>query len=130
MGCALWVVLIILVGGYTRIKNAGLSMVYWKPLSLAFPRSEEQWQTEYSEYQKYPEYKYNNASLSEFKFIFFLEWFHRVLARGMGIVFVLPLGYFISRGYLKSRMKRTLSLVGLLGLMQGGIGWWMVYSGL
>ena len=63
MGCALWVVLIILIGGYTRIKNAGLSMVYWKPLSLKYPQTIEEWETEFNEYKKYPEYKYNNATL-------------------------------------------------------------------
>jgi len=56
MGCALWVVLIILIGGYTRIKNAGLSMVYWKPLSLSYPSTTEQWEKEFEEYKKYPEY--------------------------------------------------------------------------
>jgi len=56
MGCALWVVLIILIGGYTRIKNAGLSMVYWKPLSLSYPSTIEQWEKEFEEYKKYPEY--------------------------------------------------------------------------
>lgn len=63
MCSALWVVFIILVGGYTRIKNAGLSMVYWKPLDLRYPSSDEQWNKEYEEYKKYPEYEFHKPSL-------------------------------------------------------------------
>ena len=127
---AMSVLVIILVGGYTRIKNAGLSMTYWKPLSLGFPSSAEEWQKEYQEYQKFPEYKMHGTSMQEFKFIFFMEWFHRMLARSMGLVFLLPLGYFSARGYIRGRLRRVLPVVAALGGVQAGIGWWMVKSGL
>lgn len=124
------VLFIILVGGYTRIKNAGLSMTYWKPLSIKFPKNEEEWSKEYEEYKNFAEYKINKTGLKEFKFIFFMEYFHRMLARSMGLVFVLPLIYFNCRGYIKSRLNKVLIKVGLLGGLQAVIGWWMVKSGL
>ncbi len=94
-------------------------MTYWKPLSVNFPRTDEEWEKEFTEYQKYPEYllSKNKISLQKFKFIFFLEWFHRMLARSLGIVYLLPLLYFNYRGYLQKTMqKRLFGILGLFGL--------------
>lgn len=122
-----------LVGGATRLSHAGLSITEWKPIhGVIPPLSDAEWQEEFAKYQQIPEYKQLNAgmTLAEFKGIFWWEWVHRVLARGVGVIFALPLLFFWATG----RLERTLKpkLVGLLALggLQGAVGWWMVASGL
>lgn len=126
------VIFMICVGGYTRLTKSGLSMTKWKPIGYKFPRTAEDWEYEYSEYKKYPEYQLatEEITLNVFKRIFFVEYFHRVMGNAIGFVFGIPLVYFLGRGYFTRNMK--MRMVGLLGFggLQGLVGWWMVKSGL
>jgi cytochrome c oxidase assembly protein subunit 15 len=134
----LYVVLVVmfalfLVGGATRLTDSGLSITEWKPIhGIVPPLSDAEWQEEFAKYQQIPEYKQlkEGMTLSDFKTIFWWEWAHRVLARGVGVVFALPLLFFWVTGRLERALKPK--LVGLLALggLQGAVGWWMVASGL
>ena len=124
---------LVLVGGATRLTDSGLSITEWKPIhGVIPPLNDAEWQEEFAKYQQIPEYSQINQgmSLDAFKRIFWWEWAHRILARGVGFVFALPLLFFWATG----RIERGLSpkLVGLLllGGLQGAVGWWMVASGL
>ena len=129
----LMLVALVIVGGATRLTDSGLSITEWKPIHGVIPPiGEAQWQEELAKYRQIPEYEQVNKgmSLDAFKFIFWWEWGHRLLARGVGLVFALPLAFFWATGRLDRRIK--LPLLGILGLggFQGFIGWWMVSSGL
>lgn len=134
----LYVVLVVLfalvmVGGATRMTGSGLSITEWKPIhGVIPPLNQSEWQEEFEKYQQIPQYEQINKgmSLDEFKGIFWWEWAHRLLARGVGFLVAIPLAFFWLTGRLEPRLK--LSLVGLLALggLQGAIGWWMVASGL
>ncbi len=134
----LYVVLLVLfalvvVGGATRLTESGLSITEWKPVMGVFPPvTEEAWEAELEKYRQIPEYQLINKgmSLDDFKTIYWWEWSHRLLARGVGFVFALPLAFFWVTGRLESHLKPK--LVGLLALggLQGAVGWWMVASGL
>lgn len=121
-------------GGITRLTESGLSLVEWKPISgVRPPLSDEEWETEFKHYQKFPEFQQKpNMTMREFQFIFFWEWAHRVLARSLGLVFGGPLLYYAARGRFKGNGKFLAGLVGILGLggAQGFMGWYMVKSGL
>ena len=127
------VVAMIFIGGATRLTGSGLSMVEWRPL-LGFlpPLTESEWMRIFELYKLSPEFIQINSwmSLSDFKFIFFWEYFHRVWGRLIGLIFLIPFIYFI---YLKRLSGITLFstiLIFLLICIQGIIGWWMVKSGL
>jgi len=123
----------VLLGGITRLTGSGLSITEWKPIMGTLPpMGEAEWQTAFSRYQQIAQYKYINShfSLSDFKFIFFWEWFHRHWARFIGVVFLLPFIYFLITGYFKKWMINPLIILFLLGALQGAIGWIMVQSGL
>ena len=129
------VFLMVVVGGITRLTESGLSITEWKPVSGAIPPlTHADWQHAFDLYQRTPEYREINGpagmTLSQFKFIFFWEWLHRLIGRLIGVAFALPLLWFavkraIPQGY-------GWKLVGLfvLGGMQGALGWYMVMSGL
>lgn len=127
------IVVMVVVGGITRLTESGLSITEWKPVTGTIPPlTEAQWLAEFAKYQRIPEYQQLNQgmTLSEFKGIFFWEYLHRLLGRVIGLAFAAPLAWFwvkkaIPRGY-------GWPLVGLLvlGGLQGVIGWWMVTSGL
>ena len=124
---------LVLVGGATRLTDSGLSITEWKPIhGVIPPLNDAEWQEEFAKYQQIPEYAEINQgmSLEAFKRIFWWEWAHRILARGVGFVFALPLAFF----WATRRIERGLGpkLVGLLALggLQGAVGWWMVASGL
>ena len=123
----------VLLGGITRLMGAGLSITEWKPIVGTLPPlNETQWQQSFQQYQQIAQYKYLNHhfTLSDFKFIFFWEWFHRLWARMISIVFLIPFIYFIVKKYFKQWMIMPLIILFLLGGMQGAIGWIMVKSGL
>lgn len=125
--------LILVVGGITRLTQSGLSIVDWRPLmGVVPPLGAAQWQEAFDAYRQYPEYRVlrRGMSLEEFKFIFFWEYIHRVLARLIGLVFLLPFLFFWLRGYLSAPMLRRALLLFALGGLQGFMGWFMVSSGL
>ena len=123
----------ILLGGITRLTESGLSITEWKPITGALPPlNTAQWQLEFDKYKGTDQFRYIHAdfSLSNFKFIFFWEWFHRTWARLMGIVFLAGFFYFLIKKQLKPDMIIPFIVLFLLGIIQGAIGWIMVESGL
>jgi cytochrome c oxidase assembly protein subunit 15 len=133
LACCAMVLAMVVVGGVTRLTHSGLSIVEWQPIvGTLLPLNEAQWQETFAKYKLTPEYrKVNHAmGLDEFKGIFWWEYFHRLLGRLIGAVFLLPLLWFWWRGRIDRPL--TLKLVGifLLGGLQGGMGWYMVKSGL
>ncbi|HMP77082.1 MAG TPA: COX15/CtaA family protein [Kiritimatiellia bacterium] len=129
----LLILLMVLVGGVTRLTESGLSMVTWEPILGAIPpRTEVEWQARFDQYRAYPEYQLINKgmSLAEFKFIYFWEYLHRLLGRLIGLVYALPMAWFIARGAARGRLAGHLLVGLLLGGLQGVVGWWMVKSGL
>ena len=127
------VVLMVAVGGATRLTGSGLSITEWKPVTGAIPPLTEQaWMAEFEKYRQISQYELVNKgmTLSEFKFIYAWEWGHRQLGRLIGLVFFLPLVWFWARGVIKGRLALTVLGIGALGGLQGAIGWIMVASGL
>ena len=127
------VVLIILIGGYTRISDSGLSITEWQPFSgILFPLTEQSWILEFDKYKLIDEFKLINASmtLSEFKFIYFWEWFHRAFARLIGLIYLIPLIYFLLNKYINKKYYLSIFLIGFLLALQATVGWYMVKSGL
>ena len=127
------IVLIILVGGLTRLTDSGLSITEWKPITGALPPfSAESWATEFNKYKQIPEYKLQNEgmSLSEFKFIYWWEWGHRQLGRIIGLVWFFGFILLLSLGKIQKPWRLRLLLIGVLIGVQGTVGWWMVSSGL
>ena len=123
----------VLLGGITRLTGSGLSITEWDPIMGAIPPlNETQWQKAFEGYKQIAQFKYlnNSFTLSDFKFIFFWEWFHRLWARFMGVVFLIPFIYFLLKGYFKKWMIVPLIMLFVLGGMQGLIGWIMVSTGL
>ncbi|KAH8322591.1 hypothetical protein KR074_009440 [Drosophila pseudoananassae] len=120
------------LGGVTRLTESGLSMVTWKLTGERMPRTQEEWIQEFSNYQQYPEYKLKNVNMTveEFKFIFMMEYMHRMWGRAIGGFFLLPAIYFWKKGYFCARTKKTVLLLGTLIGLQGLMGWYMVKSGL
>ncbi|HEV7341122.1 MAG TPA: COX15/CtaA family protein [Sphingopyxis sp.] len=130
---ALLVVIVVGVGGITRLTESGLSITEWRPVSGVLPPlNEADWVAEFEKYKQIPEYKEINLgmTLAGFKAIFFWEWLHRILGRVVGMAMVLPLAWYAWRRAIPAGYSlRLLALTSLVGL-QGAIGWWMVASGL
>jgi cytochrome c oxidase assembly protein subunit 15 len=127
------IAIMVLVGGATRLTESGLSIVEWKPVTGTLPPlSQEQWREAFEAYKTIPQYRELNAgmSLAEFKTIFWWEWSHRLLGRAIGVAYLLPFLWFLWRGALSAELRRRLWLIFGLGALQGGVGWWMVASGL
>lgn len=127
------VVVMIAVGGLTRLTDSGLSITEWKPVTGALPpMSEAAWETELEKYRAIPEYQLQNKgmSLSEFKNIYWWEWGHRQLGRVIGLVWAVGFFWFLIRKQIPTGWTGRLVGVGVLGGLQGAIGWWMVSSGL
>ena len=133
-GCFLLFIMVV-VGGITRLTNSGLSMTDWHLVTDTFPPlSEEKWTQAFEEYKKFPEYQkiniHNDFKLSDYKFIYFWEWFHRFIGRIIGLVFIIPFVYFLIKKRLSSEtLKKCIILLGMGGF-QGFLGWFMVRSGL
>jgi cytochrome c oxidase assembly protein subunit 15 len=133
MSVAALIAIMVLVGGATRLTESGLSIVEWKPVSGTLPPlNEQQWTAAFDAYKTIPQYRELNAgmSLHEFKTIFWWEWSHRLLGRVIGAVYLLPFLWFLWRGTVKAELGRRLWIIFALGALQGGVGWWMVASGL
>lgn len=132
---AVMIVVIVAVGGITRLTESGLSITQWQPVTgILPPLSEAAWQSEFAKYQATPEFRYEASvggmTLEQFKFIYFWEWFHRVLGRLIGVTYALPMLWFWVKGAIPQGYKlRLIALLGL-GALQGVFGWLMVRSGL
>ena len=123
----------IIVGGVTRLTHSGLSMVDWKPiLGVIPPLGADGWQAAFDAYKQYPEYQKVNQDmkLSEFKFIYYWEYGHRVLGRIIGLIFFVPLVFLAYFKMLRRELVPKLFVAFVLGGLQGLLGWYMVKSGL
>ncbi|XP_042289410.1 cytochrome c oxidase assembly protein COX15 homolog isoform X2 [Thunnus albacares] len=133
LGCSGLVVGAVVLGGVTRLTESGLSMVDWHLVrEMKPPQSEAEWEAEFSKYKQFPEFKIMNhdMTLPEFKFIFYMEWGHRMWGRLVGLAYILPTMYFWKKGYFTRSMKgKVLGLCGFV-FFQGLLGWYMVKSGL
>ncbi|KAM5548651.1 cytochrome c oxidase assembly protein COX15-like [Rosa sericea] len=131
-GSAAWVFSMVILGGATRLTRSGLSMTDWKFTGGLPPLSDEDWLIEFQKYKQSPEYKRVNKGMSieDFKFIYWMEYAHRMWGRALGIMFALPFSYFLRKGYITLQLGLRLSTLLALGAGQGLIGWWMVKSGL
>jgi cytochrome c oxidase assembly protein subunit 15 len=135
LSVATLVCVIIAVGGITRLTESGLSITEWKPVTGVIPPlSKAAWQSEFEAYKQIPQYIEVNGpagmTLAQYKFIYFWEWVHRLLARLAGVAFALPLAWFWMRGTIPAGYKPRLLALLALGGLQGAVGWWMVTSGL
>jgi len=131
--CAALAFAIVVVGGVTRLTRSGLSIVEWQPLIGAIPPlSEADWQALFAKYRETPEYRLVNFDmpLEGFKRIFWWEYIHRLLARVIGLVFLLPYFFFLFRKKLENPLAWKLAGIFALGALQGAMGWYMVKSGL
>lgn len=127
------VVAMVVIGGLTRLTGSGLSITQWKPVSGVLPPlSEAQWQAEFARYRAIPQFRFVNPdmSLAQFRFIYFWEWSHRLLARLVGAIFLAPLIWFAVRREIPRRLWGQMSGVILLLGLEPIVGWWMVASGL
>ncbi|KAE9554204.1 hypothetical protein FO519_002568 [Halicephalobus sp. NKZ332] len=134
LGCAGMTYGAVALGGVTRLTESGLSMVNWDLFkTMKPPFSNKEWEEEFEKYKQFPEYKFKGGeemTLNEFKFIWTMEYLHRMWGRAIGIAFLVPCAYFWIRGRFNPGMKKRMFLAGSLLIAQGGIGWWMVKSGL
>lgn len=129
---AFMIIVQVLLGGITRLTGSGLSITEWQPILGAFPpMNEDAWNEAFKNYQQIAQFKYINShfTLSDFKQIYFWEWFHRDWARLMGLVFIFPFAYFVYTKRIHRGMINPMIILFLLGGLQGIIGWVMVSSG-
>ena len=127
------VFLIIIVGGLTRLTNSGLSIIEWELFKgILPPMNDTSWKLYFQKYQTIPQYKLinSNMSLNEFKIIFYWEYFHRFLARIIGLFFIIPLIFFYISKKIKRKYLNICYLILSLIIFQGTVGWYMVKSGL
>jgi len=130
---AVLVVAMVAVGGATRLTGSGLSITEWRPVTgVVPPLNAADWAVEFDKYRDTPQYRILNQGigLDGFKTLYWWEWGHRLLGRIVGLVFFLPFAWFWWRGWLGRRLLLGLLGLGLLGGLQGAIGWIMVASGL
>ena len=126
------VVVMIAVGGFTRLTDSGLSITEWKPVTGALPpMSQAEWQAEFDKYQQIDQWRIENQwmQLADFKAIYWWEWGHRQLGRIIGLVWALGFFGFLAARRIPPGWNRRLLWLGVLGGAQGAIGWWMVSSG-
>ena len=124
---------IIIVGGLTRLTNSGLSITEWELIKgILPPLTENTWNYYFDEYKKIPQYKllYSTMTMEEFKIIFYWEYAHRILARFIGLFFLIPLIFFYFSKKIKKDHLNICSVIFFLIVLQGIIGWYMVKSGL
>lgn len=133
LACCALVFAMVMLGGVTRLTGSGLSMVTWKPVTgFVPPLGEAAWQTAFDQYRKSPEFRDVNywMTVSDFKRIYWLEFLHRLLGRVIGLAFLLPFLWFLVRRRIPRALAPQLAAMFLLGGAQGGLGWYMVASGL
>ncbi len=130
--CALIFSMVVL-GGVTRLTHSGLSMVNWAPIKgVVPPLNQQEWQQEFNHYKQFPEYKDINEgmTLDQFKSIFWFEFAHRLLGRTIGLAFLVPFLVFLVRRKIPRALTPQLTIMFILGGLQGLLGWYMVKSGL
>ncbi|GGF24076.1 heme A synthase [Youhaiella tibetensis] len=130
---ALLVLIMVAVGGITRLTGSGLSITSWKPISgIIPPLTDADWQAEYEGYRQIPQFQVNNhwMSVEDFKSIFWWEWIHRFLGRMIGFAFAIPFVVFLVQKRFSWNLAGPLAALFVLGGLQGALGWWMVSSGL
>ena len=127
------VAFLVVFGGFVRLTRSGLSITEWNPISGTVPPiGEQSWQEEFAKYQQTPEFKQINFNmdLEEYKFIFYMEWFHRFIARFAGLVYAIPAFYFLFTKRIPFREFGIYFVMGMLFIAQAFAGWIMVASGL
>lgn len=131
-GCAM-ISVILIVGGLTRLNQAGLSITEWEVVSgVVPPLSDMQWEEAFETYRQFPEYHYvhRGMSLEEFKVIYWWEYSHRMLSRLLGILFLIPFVIFVKKRVMPPGDAMKIAGIALLGGVQAFLGWYMVQSGL
>ncbi|MFV5695555.1 COX15/CtaA family protein [Flavobacterium sp. LB3P122] len=133
-GCLL-IFIMVVVGGITRLTNSGLSMTDWHLVTDTLPPlSGAKWQEAFEKYKQFPEYQkiniHNDFTLSDYKFIYFWEWFHRFIGRILGFVFIIPFVYFLIKKKINPETLKKCGILLGMGAFQGFLGWFMVKSGL
>ena len=127
------VAFLIVFGGFVRLTRSGLSIVEWNPISgVVPPIGQQAWVEEFAKYQKTPEFVEINSgmTLPEYKFIFYMEWIHRFIARLAGLFYAFPVFYFLIRKTIPFKEFGVYFVMGMLFIAQAFMGWYMVYSGL
>src|SRR5687767_1876621 len=127
------VAFLVVFGGFVRLTRSGLSITEWNPISGTIPPIGEQaWQEEFAKYQATPEFQQINPSmtLEEYKYIFYIEWFHRFIARFAGLLYAIPAFYFLFTKQIPFKEFGIYFLMGMLFIAQAFAGWIMVASGL
>lgn len=131
--CSIMVIIMVGIGGFTRLTKSGLSITEWKPITgILPPLNQQDWVKEKLKYEATPEYKTFNQgmSIAEFKTIYLTEYIHRLAARLTGLIFIVPFVYFVVKKRISGKEIIKLSIVLLLGALQALAGWYMVKSGL
>jgi heme a synthase len=127
------VAFLIVFGGFVRLTRSGLSITEWNPVSGSIPPLGAQaWQEEFAKYQQTPEFKQinSNMTLEEYQYIFYIEWIHRFIARLAGLIYAIPVFYFLFKKMIPFREFGIYFMMGLLFIAQAFAGWIMVASGL
>jgi len=131
--CCVFVFAMIFIGGLTRLTDSGLSIVEWNIfLGIFPPLINNDWIELFEKYKQFPEYKLinKNISLDDFKFIFWIEYIHRIWGRLIFLIFLIPLIIFLKKKYIPKKFKKHFLIILLLIILQGLFGWYMVKSGL
>lgn len=127
------VAFLVVFGGFTRLTRSGLSIVEWNPINGTVPpMGNHQWEAEFAKYKQTPEYQLINQgmTLDEYKYIFYIEWFHRLVARLAGLFYAIPVFYFLFCKTIPFKEFSIYFWMGILFIGQAVMGWLMVYSGL
>ena len=130
---AFCVALLVIFGGFVRLTRSGLSIVEWNPISGVIPPIGQQaWLVEFIKYQETPEYQQINTgmTLAEYQFIFYMEWVHRIIARLAGLLYAIPVFYFLIKKIIPIKEFGVYFAMGMLFIAQAFMGWYMVSSGL
>jgi len=131
-GCFI-IFLMVILGGITRLTGSGLSITEWDVImGTVPPLNQNDWNTAFDKYKQSPQYQKINTGMDvgQFKSIFYWEYFHRLVGRLLGVVFIIPFLYFLFRKMLDPPLIRKLIVILMLGALQGFLGWYMVASGL
>ena len=131
--CCAFVFAMVVLGGVTRLTDSGLSIVEWAPVrGIVPPLDSGDWEAAFADYRATPEYQTVNRgmTLDEFRQIYWIEFTHRAVGRATGLVFLVPFAYFLVARKIERRLAVRLGAIFVLGAAQGGLGWFMVQSGL